>query len=79
MCISCALNYSFFSFSFPPCLLVVRMNFLVQEIICNDEVELLVKIDHLNLMKLLGFTDKEHEHVMITEYVTISELLTLGW
>lgn len=54
------------------------MNFLVQEIICNDEVELLVKIDHLNLMKLLGFTDKEHEHVMITEYVTISELLTLG-
>lgn len=55
------------------------MNFLVQEIICNDEVELLVKIDHLSLMELLGFTDKEHEHVMITEYVTISELLTLGW
>lgn len=58
------------------------MNFLVQEIICNDEVELLVKIDHLSLMELLGFTDKEHEHAMITEYVLISELLTprmLGW
>jgi serine/threonine protein kinase len=32
-------------------------------------VELLAKIDHRNLVRLLGFTDKGNERIIITEYV----------
>lgn len=35
----------------------------------SSEVELLAKIDHRNLVKLLGFIDKGHERLLITEYV----------
>jgi serine/threonine protein kinase len=35
----------------------------------SNEVELLAKIDHRNLVRLLGFTDKGHERIIITEYV----------
>ncbi|KAL2500668.1 Calmodulin-binding receptor-like cytoplasmic kinase 3 [Forsythia ovata] len=33
------------------------------------EVELLSKIDHRNLVKLLGYVEKENERLIITEYV----------
>lgn len=35
----------------------------------SSEVELLAKIDHRNLVKLLGFIDKGNERILITEYV----------
>ncbi|KAL9339662.1 hypothetical protein Peur_068677 [Populus x canadensis] len=35
----------------------------------SSEVELLAKIDHRNLVKLLGYVDKGDEHLIITEYV----------
>lgn len=35
----------------------------------SSEVELLAKIDHRNLVKLLGFVDKGDERLIITEYV----------
>ncbi|KAJ9551374.1 hypothetical protein OSB04_015419 [Centaurea solstitialis] len=35
----------------------------------NSEVELLAKIDHLNIVKLLGYVDKGNEHLIIIEYV----------
>ncbi|CAN1290167.1 Calmodulin-binding receptor-like cytoplasmic kinase 3 [Linum perenne] len=35
----------------------------------SSEVELLAKIDHRNLVKLLGYVDKGHERLIITEYV----------
>ncbi|XP_048227797.1 calmodulin-binding receptor-like cytoplasmic kinase 3 isoform X2 [Ricinus communis] len=35
----------------------------------SSEVELLAKIDHRNLVKLLGFVDKGNERLIITEYV----------
>ncbi|XP_040383366.1 calmodulin-binding receptor-like cytoplasmic kinase 3 isoform X2 [Oryza brachyantha] len=35
----------------------------------SNEVDLLAKIDHRNLVRLLGFTDKGHERIIITEYV----------
>ncbi|OWM65945.1 hypothetical protein CDL15_Pgr015370 [Punica granatum] len=35
----------------------------------SREVELLAKIDHQNLVKLLGFIDKGDERLIITEYV----------
>ncbi|OEL29737.1 Calmodulin-binding receptor-like cytoplasmic kinase 3 [Dichanthelium oligosanthes] len=35
----------------------------------SNEVELLAKIDHRNLVRLLGFTDKGNERIIITEYV----------
>ncbi|KAK7330046.1 hypothetical protein VNO77_24231 [Canavalia gladiata] len=35
----------------------------------SSEVELLAKIDHRNLVKLLGFIDKGNERLLITEYV----------
>ncbi|CAI0542720.1 unnamed protein product [Linum tenue] len=34
-----------------------------------SEVDLLAKIDHRNLVKLLGFVDKGHERLIITEFV----------
>ncbi|KAJ9551319.1 hypothetical protein OSB04_015364 [Centaurea solstitialis] len=34
-----------------------------------SEVELLAKIDHLNIVKLLGYIDKGNEHLIIIEYV----------
>ncbi|KAE9609746.1 hypothetical protein Lal_00006096 [Lupinus albus] len=34
-----------------------------------SEVELLAKIDHRNLVKLLGYIDKENERILITEFV----------
>lgn len=36
----------------------------------NNEVELLTKIDHMNLVRLLGYTDKGNERIIITEYVS---------
>ncbi|KAK1275903.1 Calmodulin-binding receptor-like cytoplasmic kinase 3 [Acorus gramineus] len=36
----------------------------------SNEVELLAKIDHLNLVKLLGYVEKGNERIIITEYVT---------
>lgn len=33
------------------------------------EVELLSKIDHRNLVKLLGYVEKGNERLIITEYV----------
>lgn len=35
----------------------------------SNEVELLAKIDHRNLVRLLGYTDKGNERIIITEYV----------
>ncbi|KAJ0029892.1 hypothetical protein Pint_13805 [Pistacia integerrima] len=35
----------------------------------SSEVELLAKIDHRNLVKLLGFIDKGNERLIITEFV----------
>ncbi|KAJ6296297.1 hypothetical protein OIU78_024194 [Salix suchowensis] len=35
----------------------------------NSEVELLAKIDHRNLVKLLGYVDKGDERLIITEYM----------
>ncbi|KAF3453758.1 hypothetical protein FNV43_RR04199 [Rhamnella rubrinervis] len=35
----------------------------------SSEVELLAKIDHRNLVKLLGYVDKGDERLIITEYV----------
>ncbi|KAA8522972.1 hypothetical protein F0562_009395 [Nyssa sinensis] len=35
----------------------------------SNEVELLAKIDHRNLVKLLGYIDKGNERLIITEYV----------
>ncbi|XVF48023.1 hypothetical protein PTKIN_Ptkin03bG0157200 [Pterospermum kingtungense] len=35
----------------------------------SSEVELLSKIDHRNLVKLLGYVDKGNERLIITEYV----------
>ncbi|XP_024021754.1 calmodulin-binding receptor-like cytoplasmic kinase 3 isoform X1 [Morus notabilis] len=35
----------------------------------SSEVELLAKIDHRNLVKLLGFIDQGNERLVITEYV----------
>ncbi|XP_012573542.1 calmodulin-binding receptor-like cytoplasmic kinase 3 isoform X2 [Cicer arietinum] len=35
----------------------------------SSEVELLAKIDHRNLVKLLGYIDKGNERILITEYV----------
>ncbi|GAB2300288.1 hypothetical protein Dimus_034324 [Dionaea muscipula] len=35
----------------------------------DREVEILSKIDHLNLVKLLGYVDKGRERIIITEYV----------
>ncbi|KAG8367454.1 hypothetical protein BUALT_Bualt16G0073800 [Buddleja alternifolia] len=35
----------------------------------RSEVELLSKIDHLNLVKLLGYVEKGNEQLIITEYV----------
>ncbi|KAL6974097.1 non-specific serine,threonine protein kinase [Sarracenia purpurea var. burkii] len=35
----------------------------------RSEVELLAKIDHRNLVKLLGYLDKGNERLIITEYV----------
>ncbi|KAF9662854.1 hypothetical protein SADUNF_Sadunf18G0097600 [Salix dunnii] len=35
----------------------------------NSEVELLAKIEHRNLVKLLGYVDKGDERLIITEYV----------
>ncbi|KAG8060862.1 hypothetical protein GUJ93_ZPchr0002g23575 [Zizania palustris] len=35
----------------------------------SNEVELLAKIDHRNLVRLLGYTDKGQERIIITEYV----------
>lgn len=35
----------------------------------SNEVDLLAKIDHRNLVRLLGFTDKGNERIIITEYV----------
>ncbi|XP_052198807.1 calmodulin-binding receptor-like cytoplasmic kinase 3 [Diospyros lotus] len=35
----------------------------------RSEVDLLAKIDHRNLVKLLGFIEKGHERVIITEFV----------
>ncbi|KAJ9551326.1 hypothetical protein OSB04_015371 [Centaurea solstitialis] len=35
----------------------------------KSEVELLAKIDHLNIVKLLGYIDKGNEHLIITEYM----------
>lgn len=35
----------------------------------SSEVELLAKIEHQNLVKLLGYIDKGNERLIITEYV----------
>ena len=35
----------------------------------NIEVEILSKIEHRNLVKLLGFVDKGDERLIVTEYV----------
>lgn len=35
----------------------------------SSEVELLAKIDHRNLVKLLGYVDQGNERLIITEYV----------
>lgn len=35
----------------------------------SSEVELLAKIEHRNLVKLLGYFDKGDERIIITEYV----------
>ncbi|XP_077237966.1 calmodulin-binding receptor-like cytoplasmic kinase 3 [Tasmannia lanceolata] len=35
----------------------------------SSEVELLAKIEHRNLVKLLGYFDKGHERILITEFV----------
>ncbi|XP_078170921.1 calmodulin-binding receptor-like cytoplasmic kinase 3 isoform X2 [Carex rostrata] len=35
----------------------------------NNEVELLAKIDHRSLVRLLGYIDKGNERILITEYV----------
>ncbi|XP_068637535.1 calmodulin-binding receptor-like cytoplasmic kinase 3 [Aristolochia californica] len=35
----------------------------------SSEIDLLAKIEHLNLVKLLGYVDKGNERVIITEYV----------
>ena len=35
----------------------------------RSEVELLAKIDHQNLVKLLGYVEKGNECLIITEYV----------
>lgn len=35
----------------------------------SNEVELLAKIEHRNLVRLLGYTDKGNERVIITEYI----------
>ncbi|XP_073100185.1 calmodulin-binding receptor-like cytoplasmic kinase 3 isoform X2 [Elaeis guineensis] len=35
----------------------------------SNEVELLAKIEHQNLVRLLGYTDKGNERIIITEYV----------
>ncbi|KAI4335665.1 hypothetical protein L6164_014293 [Bauhinia variegata] len=35
----------------------------------SNEIELLAKIDHRNLVKLLGYIDKGNERLLITEYV----------
>lgn len=35
----------------------------------RSEVELLAKIEHRSLVRLLGFVDKGNERLIITEYV----------
>ncbi|RVX05213.1 Calmodulin-binding receptor-like cytoplasmic kinase 3 [Vitis vinifera] len=47
----------------------------------RSEVELLAKIDHRNLVKLLGYVDKGNERLIITEFVpngTLREHLDAG-
>lgn len=36
----------------------------------NSEVEILSKIEHRNLVRLLGFVDKGNERLIVTEYVS---------
>ncbi|XP_028753996.1 calmodulin-binding receptor-like cytoplasmic kinase 3 [Neltuma alba] len=40
----------------------------------SSEVEILAKIDHRNLVKLLGYIDKGNERLLITEYVANGSL-----
>lgn len=41
----------------------------MQELFDSNEVELLAKIDHRNLVKLLGYIDQGNERLIITEHV----------
>ncbi|KVI01328.1 Concanavalin A-like lectin/glucanase, subgroup [Cynara cardunculus var. scolymus] len=43
----------------------------------KSEVELLAKIEHRNLVKLLGYVDKGNERLIITEYVPNGEVMDL--
>ncbi|CAL9136850.1 unnamed protein product [Musa acuminata var. zebrina] len=44
-----------------------RISYLKDEF--SNEVELLAKIEHRSLVRLLGYTDKGNERIIITEYV----------
>lgn len=41
----------------------------MQELFVSSEVDLLTKIDHRNLVKLLGYIDRGNECIIITEHV----------
>ena len=36
----------------------------------RNEVGMLARIEHLNLVKLIGVCEQEKEHILVTEYVT---------
>ncbi|KAG7984529.1 hypothetical protein I3843_04G164500 [Carya illinoinensis] len=48
---------------------VVAIKRAKKELFDSNEVELLAKIDHRNLVKLLGYIDKGNERLIITEHV----------
>ncbi|XP_057873922.2 calmodulin-binding receptor-like cytoplasmic kinase 2 isoform X1 [Cryptomeria japonica] len=40
----------------------------------RNEVGMLARIEHLNLVKLIGYCEQENEHILVTEYVPNSTL-----
>jgi len=35
----------------------------------KTELDMLSQVDHLNLVKLIGYLEAEHEHILVMEYV----------
>ncbi|XP_076900762.1 uncharacterized protein LOC143555005 [Bidens hawaiensis] len=54
---------------------VRREHFDATGIEYRNEVELLHKVDHMNILKFLGYVDGGSEHLIITEYVTNGTLI----
>lgn len=35
----------------------------------QNEVDMLSQVEHLNLVRLIGYLEEEHERILVTEYV----------